>query len=399
MKRIALVVGEASGDLIGADLIAAIRKRAGSDVELTGLGGTAMAEEGLRSLFDIDELSIIGISAIVGRLPQLLRRLSQVSDHIVRWRPDVLVLIDSPTFSHRVAKRVRKRLPDIPIINYVPPTVWAWREARAPAMRAYIDHALCVLPFEPQTLARLGGPEATYVGHPVMQTQALAALPSERIGPRRELGAPRTLLLLPGSRTGEVARLIDDFGKTYARLSELTPSLRAVLPTFERHRERIEAAVAQWPVKPEVVYGTDAKWTAFTQADAALAASGTVSFELALAGVPMALAYRLDPVAYRIRHLITAWTAAMPNFIVGHPLVPEHFHEMVRPEHLARRLHRLVNDTPERAAQLAGFQEIRRLMHVERPSGEAAADVVLGFAERGRSYRPLRDAVVSAAVR
>ena len=383
--KIAFVVGEPSGDAIGADLIRALNARLSGDLELVGLAGEAMQAEGLKTLFDIDELSIMGISAILARLPQLLRRVGQTADAIVAAEPDVLVVIDSPTFSHRVAKRVRAKLPQVPIVNYIPPTVWAWREGRAAKMRPYVDHAICALPFEPETMARLGGPPSTYVGHPLMKEPGLAAIMAGD-GPLagKLAKSPPRLVILPGSRRGEIDRLAGDFGATLTRLSELLPGVTAVLPTLPRHRQRIEAEVANWPVKPEIVTGTDAKWQAFAEADAALAASGTVSLELALAGVPMALAYKLDPVAYQIRHLISAWTAAMPNFVVGHPLVPEHFHEFVRPEMLARRLARLMTDTLERRAQLQGFDEIRRLMAVDRAPGDAAAEIVVGLVAKGR---------------
>ncbi|MAU96987.1 MAG: lipid-A-disaccharide synthase [Fulvimarina sp.] len=383
--KIAFVVGEPSGDAIGADLIRALRTLLSGDLELVGLAGEAMQAEGLQSLFDIDELSIMGVSAILARLPQLVRRVGQTADAIVAARPDALVVIDSPTFSHRVAKRVRARLPAMPIVNYIPPTVWAWREGRAAKMRPYVDHAICALPFEPETMRRLGGPPSTYVGHPLMKEPGLAAiLANDAPLAARPAATPPRLVILPGSRRGEIDRLAGDFGATLTRLSELLPGVTAVLPTLPRHRTRIEAEVAKWSVKPEIVTGGAAKWQAFAGADAALAASGTVSLELALSGIPMALAYKLDPVAYQIRHLISAWTAAMPNFIVGHPLVPEHFHEFVRPEMLARRLVRLMTDTPERHAQLAGFDEIRRLMAVHRAPGEAAAEIVLGLVARGR---------------
>lgn len=390
MTTIGFVVGEPSGDRIGADLIRALRSQTDGELHVVGLGGEAMQAEGLTSLFDIHELSIIGIGAIVARLPQLLRRVSQTADFIVDAKPDELVIIDSPTFSHRVARRVRARLPQMPIVNYIPPTVWAWREGRAAAMRPYVDHAICALPFEPETLRRLGGPPATYVGHPLMTTPALRQMIEEvnRPAADRAPSSPPTLLILPGSRRGEINRLIDDFGATFQQLLTRMPGLTAIIPTLERHRPIIEAKIANWENKPVIVTGEAEKWAAFAKADAAIAASGTVSLELALADVPMALAYRLDPIGYRFRHLISAWTAALPNFIAGHPLVPEHFHEFVRPEMLARRLQRLLTDTPERRAQLAGFAEIRDAMAIDRPPGEAAASIVLDLVRQGRPTKP-----------
>ncbi|WAJ30882.1 lipid-A-disaccharide synthase [Antarcticirhabdus aurantiaca] len=380
--KIAFVVGEPSGDRIGADLVRALRRRIGTEFRAIGLGGEEMAAEGLESLFDIEELSIVGVGAILARLPQLMGRLRETTRFVLDERPDALVIIDSPTFSHRVARRVRQADPSIPIINYVPPTVWAWREHRAAAMRAYVDHAICTLPFEPETLARLGGPPATYVGHPLMTDPGLTPLLARDLDMAPRNPAAPTLLILPGSRRGEVARLLPDFGRTLQLLAAAMPNVRALLPSVERLRPAIEAEVATWPIKPEVVSGSAAKWRAFGVADAAVAASGTVSLELALAGMPMALAYRLDPIGYRFRFLITGWTAALPNYIVGHPLIAEHFHETVRPNHLARRLERLMSATPERAAQIEGFRTIRERMAVERPPGEAAADIVLGLAER-----------------
>ena len=386
MTTVAFVVGEPSGDRIGADLIRALRALSSEPIEAIGLGGEAMQAEGVETLFDIDELSIIGIGAIVARLPQLLRRVSQTADFIIRSKADLLVIIDSPSFSHRVAKRVRAKRPLMPIVNYVPPTVWAYRPHRAAAMRPYVDHAICVLPFEPETLARLGGPPATYVGHPLVTVPEVRAMMAAADGPTVEPRPrqPPTLLILPGSRRGEINRLIDDFGTTLERLAELLPDVRAVLPAVPRHRALIEDKITSWAVKPRIVTGDAAKWQAFSKADAALAASGTVSLELALAGVPMALAYKLDPIGYQFRHIITAWTAALPNFILDHPLVAEHFHEFVRPELLARRMARLLTDSPERRAQIEGFAEIRRRMAIERPPGEAAAEIVLDLIAKCR---------------
>ncbi|SKA33672.1 lipid-A-disaccharide synthase [Consotaella salsifontis] len=385
MTTIAFIVGEESGDRLGADLIRALRHRL-PDFRPIGLGGEAMAGEGVTSLFDISELSIIGIGAVLARLPQLLVRIRQTADWVVEQRPDALVIIDSPDFSHRVARQVRARNPRIPIINYMPPTVWAWRPRRAAKMRPYVDHAICALPFEPSVLAELGGPPATYVGHPLVYEPHLQEIAArvEREGPCAPASPPR-LVVLPGSRRGEIRRLGAIFGQTLSLVKTWRPDLDAVLPTLPRRRKEVETAISDWPYKPPIVIDEEAKWRAFANADAALAASGTVSLELALADVPMVLAYRLDPVGYHLRHLVTAWTAALPNFIAGHPLVPEHFHEFARPETMARRLMRLIETTPERAAQVAGFAEIRRRMHVERPPGEAAAEIVLDCIERNQS--------------
>ena len=383
--KIAFVLGEESADRIAADLARALRARVGDDLQLVGLGGERMREEGLTSLFDIEELSIIGIGGIISRLPQLMRRLSQSAEAILAAGPDAVVTIDSFTFTNRVARRIRKARPDIPIVNIVPPAVWAYRPGRVEALTAAVDHAICLFPFEPQVLAELGGPPATYVGHPLMDEPRLTAI-RQRLDadqPRLPRASPK-LLILPGSRRGEIKRLMDDFGRTFAFLKRRMPGLTAILPAIPRVRNAIEAKLEGWEHRPEIVAGEDAKWQAFGEADAALAASGTVALELGLAGIPTVVAYRLDPVAYRIRHIITGWTAVLPNLIVDHPLVAEHFHDFVRADLLGRRLERLLTDTPERRAQLIGFAELRRRMEVDRPPGDAAAEILLTEIEKRR---------------
>lgn len=380
--KVAFVLGEHSADLIGADLLRGLRTLALEPVTAVGLGGPAMRAEGLESLFDIEELSIIGIGAILSRLPQLWRRIDQTVEHVLSEAPDALVTIDSFTFTNRVAARVRKARPGMAIVNVVPPAVWAYRPKRIEKLSAAVDHAICLFPFEPDVIKSLGGPPATYTGHPLMAHPGL--LP-QMMRPRRTLGARPTLLILPGSRRGEVDRLSADFGRTLAFLMARMPELRAVVPVVDRVGPQVEAAVSTWNVKPELVFGEAAKWEAFAQADAALAASGTVALELALAGIPTVIAYRLDPVAYRVRHIITGWTAVLPNLIVDHPLIPEHFHEFVRADLLGRRLQRLLTDTPERDAQLAGFEDVRARMAVPNPPGEAGARIILEAIEKRRT--------------
>ncbi|WP_285294997.1 lipid-A-disaccharide synthase [Aureimonas altamirensis] len=379
--KVGFVVGEHSADRIGAEIIRGLRGL-GATIEPVGLGGPAMQAEGLRSFFDIEELSIIGVGAIVARLPQLMRRLSQTVDGLLDARPDIVVTIDSFTFTNRVAARLRKARPDLKIVNVVPPAIWAYRPERAKALAAVVDRTVCLFPFEPAYIAAAGGPPASYVGHPIMSEPHLNAIWKERGGVEKPIGEPPTLLILPGSRRGEVNRLMDDFGATFTELKTRMPDLRGVLPVVPRVASLIRDKLSAWPDKPEVVEGEEAKWHAFAQADAALAASGTVALELALAGTPMVIAYRLDPLSYQLRRLITGWTAVLPNYIVDHPLVPEHFHEFVRPQLLSRRLERLLKDTAERRAQMEGFAEIHRLMTVDRSPGEAAAAIILQQAER-----------------
>jgi lipid-A-disaccharide synthase len=390
--KVAFVLGEESADRIGADIAAALKARLGENFHPIGLGGRAMGAQGLSSLFPIEELSIVGLGAILARFPQLLARLHQTVHFLLKERPDVIVTIDSFTFTNRVALRVKKAWPTARIVNVVPPAVWAYRPHRASKLARAVEHSISLFPFEPEVLASHGGPPATYVGHPLLSHPYLQPiLERDALAGMRSPHSPPRLVVLPGSRRSEVSRLMKDFGRTAEILRDMHPAIEISLPTLPRVRSSVERELKSWAVHPDLVTTESGKWDAFAQADAALAASGTVSLELALAGVPMVLAYRLDPIGYMMRHLVTGWTAALPNFAAGHPLVPEHFHELIRPETLARRLARLISDTPERAAQQAGFAEIRRRMNVARPPAEAAADIILSVAtqKRGAATTPL----------
>ncbi len=221
--RSIIVAAEESGDALGAALAQALRGAQGGAVKLAGVGGRAMAAAGIASPFAIDELAIIGLTAIPRRLPTILRRIRETADAIVAARPDALVIIDSPDFTHRVARRVRRRAPSIPILDYVSPSVWAWRPGRARAMRAYVDQVLAILPFEPAVHARLGGPPCTYVGHPLIER--IAELRPNADEARRRLADPPLVLVLPGSRSNEIRRLARHF-----RRRDRTRRIRASAP-------------------------------------------------------------------------------------------------------------------------------------------------------------------------
>ncbi len=380
--KIAIVAGEESGDLLGADLVRALKRATGREVRLVGLGGRHLQALGLSPLFDASEIALAGVSAVLRDLPRLIRRIGRTAASIVSEKPDCLVTIDSPDFSLRVARKVRAADPDIPIVHYVCPSVWAWRPGRAAAMRPHVDRILCILPFEAKELERLGGPPGTYVGHRLrhdadVERAAVAQASARDLSDDRV----KTLLLLPGSRRSEVRRLISPFGETVLALRMRGHRLRVVLPTVPHVAEMVRTAVADWPEKPHVVIEPEDKWRAFGEADAALIASGTVSLELALAGVPMVSTYKLDPVMQAVQHLITAWSALLPNLIADRALIPEFYNGYVRPENLARHLEALFSDSGMRKWQRAGFAEVRRRMETARPAGELAAAAVLEVME------------------
>ena len=282
-RKIFLIATEESGDRLGASLMKVLRQRLGGAVRFEGIGGQAMAREGLVSLFPIERLSIMGLAAVVKRLPMILRHIRETAAAVTEASPDVLVIIDSPDFTHRVARRVRAKDPAIPIIDYVSPSVWAWRPGRARAMCAYIDHVLALLPFEPEEYRKLHGPPCSYVGHPL--TEQLGSLRPGADEQKRREAEPPVLLVLPGSRRSEIKHHMATFGKTLGLLRAENVPFELILPTMPHLLEAVGEAVESWPVQPRIVVGEQEKRAAFRIARAALAKSGTVTLELALAGV------------------------------------------------------------------------------------------------------------------
>lgn len=377
--KIAVVAGEVSGDMLGGDLVAALRSAYPGDIEIMGVGGPALEGQGLKSLFDFSELSIMGISQVLKRLPLLLRRIRQTADAIVAAEPDVLVIIDSPDFTHRVAKRVRKARPALPVVNYVCPSVWAWKEQRAPRMRGYVDRVLALLPFEPDVMQRLGGPVTTYVGHRLVSDADIGRIRAARLVRPDTPPGERRCLLLPGSRSTEITRLLPIFGETARILAERNPGLGFLLPTVPRQEALVRRLTADWPVRPVITVTPEEKWQAFIEADAAIAASGTVILELALARVPVLSTYRFDWLANFFVGRLKIWTAAIPNMIADYGVVPEFLNEQVRPGTLARGFERLASDTTERRAMLEGYDLVLERMQTARPPGETGAAVILNL--------------------
>ncbi len=369
-----IVSGEESGDQLGAKLMRSLKERLGAErLRFGGVGGHAMAKEGLNSLFPLEEIAVMGFSAVIARLPAILKRIRMTADAVVEAKPDMLVIIDSPDFTHRVAKAVRQRAPHIPVVDYVSPSVWAWRPGRAPKMRAYVDHLLALLPFEPEAHRRLGGPPTTYVGHPLIERlDEIRRTPGER--PRVD-GRPIQLLVLPGSRRSEVSRLMEPFGDALTLLKERLPhSLEVTIPAVPHLAQEIRARAANWSVKPRIVEGEAAKWAAFRQADAALAASGTVTLELGLSGVPMVVAYRVSKIEEVLKYLIKAPSIVLTNLVLGENVIPELIQWDCTPEKLAHALLPLLSDTPERQRQIDAFDKLDALMRIgeEAPSERAA---------------------------
>ncbi|QRM37458.1 lipid-A-disaccharide synthase [Rhizobium rhizogenes] len=376
--KLAVIAGEVSGDLLGGDLVAALKRRYDGPVELIGIGGEALEVQGLRSLFDYSELSIMGFAQVIKQLPKLLARIRQTANAIIAAKPDVLLIIDSPDFTHRVAKKVRAALPDLPVVNYVCPSVWAWKEYRAQKMLAYVDHVLAILPFEPAAMQRLAGPATTYVGHRLTVDPSLVEARRQRaLRTVSTADSEKTILLLPGSRSSEIRQLMPVFEQAVMELSRRNDRIRYLLPTVPRQEALVRSLVENWSVKPDVFVGQEAKWKAFAEADAAVAASGTVILELGLAGVPVLSTYKTEWLARFVMSRIKVWTAALPNLIADYVVVPELLNDVLRAGKVARYMERLSNDTLERAAMLEGYDLVWERMQTEEPPGEKAAAILL----------------------
>lgn len=386
--RLYLVAGEHSGDALGAKLMAEIKERLGAGVIFDGVGGERMEAEGLASLFPLSDVAVMGPINILKQLPRLVDRVHAAVRDAVATGPDAVVIIDSPEFTHPVARRIRRRLPHVPIIDYVSPSVWAWRPGRARRMRKYVDHVLALLPFEPEAHVRLGGPKCTYVGHALseridwIRTQDGAAL-GARLGltPGR-----RVLVVLPGSRASEVTRLMAPFGEAVQRLRNLVPGgLEVLLPVVPSVRRLVEDALTSWPVPVRLLEGEADKFAAFRLADAALAASGTVTLELGLAGTPAVVAYKVDAVISSLRFLLKVKSVVLANLVADEIVYPELLQEAATPENLARALQPLLGDTPERRRQIESLRLIpSRLATDSQTPSALAADIVLDYAVHAR---------------
>ncbi|PPD45912.1 MAG: lipid-A-disaccharide synthase [Methylocystis sp.] len=372
--RIFIIAGEASGDALGAALMRALRA-ARPNVVFNGVGGEAMTREGLSSLFPLTDIAVMGLLPVLARLPTLIARIKETTRAILASSPDCLVIIDSPDFTHRVARKVRRMRPDLPIVDYVSPTVWAWRPGRARKMRAYVDCVLALLPFEPQAHAQLGGPRCVYVGHPLVERlDELTPAPGEGQG---------ALLVLPGSRLAEIERMTPLYGETLALLLKDHPGLDVAVPVAPHMEEPLRKALRDWPLEPRLIPQSE-KYAAFRQARAALVTSGVATLELALACTPMAVAYKVSRLESWLRFLVRVHSIVLPNLVIGANAVPEFVQEAATPRALADAIEPLLAAGAARDAQLAAFARVRaRMIEAGRNPSARAANIVLDYVDNG----------------
>jgi lipid-A-disaccharide synthase len=387
--KLFLIAGEPSGDALGAALIAGLRSLV-PGLRLSGVGGARMTGQGLESLFPMETLSVMGLMEVLPRLPEIRRRLGQTIRAVLDDPPDALVTIDSPDFCLRVARAVRAARPDLPTIHYVAPTVWAWRPGRAAKMAPFIDHVLALFPFEPPYM-EAAGMTCDFVGHPVVAEPlaspdaAAAFREAHAIAP----GQPFALCL-PGSRRGEVSRLMPVFREALTLLRDREPRLRVAIPTVRGVAPIVREAAAHWPAPPLVLEAEADRRAAFAAADLALAASGTVSLELAANRVPMVIGYDANWLSRIIaRRMVKLDTFTLVNLVSETRTVPEFFGGDCRPAPIARVLSRLLEDEGARAEQIAAMDRtIDRLGRGAETPGLRAARSVLAAVGRGARRRP-----------
>jgi lipid-A-disaccharide synthase len=379
MTLLYLVAGEASGDILGARLMAALAAR-DPGLRFAGVGGPRMQDEGLVSLFPMEELSLMGLAEVLPSLARLIRRMGETEADIAAKRPAALVTIDAPSFTLRLAGRVRPK--GVRVIHYVAPQVWAWRPWRVKRIARVVDRLLCLLPFEPAFFGG-AGIDARFVGHPILEGAVAGDAAAFRA--RHGLGEDRRILaVMPGSRGGELARHLPVFGEAIARLRAQVPALAPVALSLPRHQQRIAAA---WPDVPVITTDAD-KRDALAAAAVALVKSGTSSLEVALAGVPQVVAYRVNPLtAAIVRRIVRVRHASLVNILAATPAIPELLQENCTGERLAAALLPLLEGGAEAAAQHRAYTEAREALSPPgglRPS-EAAAEAVLAALQETRA--------------
>lgn len=380
--EIFLIAVEESGDRLGGALMRALKQRASVPLRFTGVGGREMTAAGLSSLLPVEDFSIIGFAAIPRRLPRILTHMYKTVRAVLARRPHALVVIDSPAYTLRVAQWVHRFDRSIPIVDYVSPSVWAWRSGRARSMSRYIDHVLALLPFEPGVHRKLGGPPCSYVGHPLIEE--VAKLRPNGAEATRRRADPPIIVAMPGSRSGEIEKLAGIFGEALGLVQKRVGPIDVVVPTVPHLQAKVTLAAQSWPVRPRIIVEQAEKQEALRMARAALAKSGTTTLELAISGIPMVAAYKASKLeAAVIRRLVRVPSYILANLVIGQNIVPELMQEDCTPEKLADALVPLIGDTPARRRQVEAFSWLDTIMEIgSRAPAARAADIVLGSLRR-----------------
>jgi lipid-A-disaccharide synthase len=384
-----LIAGEPSGDVLGARLMTALRQETGGAVRFAGIGGERMVEAGLKSLVPISELAVMGFAEVLPHAPRLMRRIAETVADIRALNPGAVVTIDSSGFNWRVARRLRARGDRVTLIHYVAPMVWAWRAGRASVMARWYDHLLALLPFEPPYFDSVGLP-CSFIGHPVIESGAdrgdgKAFRARHGIAPLIPL-----IALLPGSRRGEVRRLLPVFGETVRLLARRDPVLRIVVPTVATVAAMVREGTRNWAIAPLIVTGERDKFDAFAASQVALAASGTVALELAMAHLPSVIAYRINPLTHAVaRRMVKIRYANLVNLLLDRAAVPELIQNDCIPPKLAAAVTALLDDAGARTAQIAAYDTALAMLGrgALEPSRRAAQQVLAVIAHNSSGRR------------
>lgn len=378
-----LIAGEPSGDQLGAALMAGL-KDLDVQAQFLGVGGAGMQAHGLDSLFPMDELSLMGIWEILPRYRHLKRRIAETAEAVIQSGADVLITIDSPDFCLRVARIVRAARPQLRTVHYVAPSVWAWRPGRAAKMAKVIDHVLAILPFEPP-LMQAAGMTCDFVGHPVATSDVAGSDQAMLFRNAHGIAADAPIVLcLPGSRRSEVSRLGPRFDEALMRLRDRVPEIRVVLPTVPGVAGMVRDMTKRWPTAPIVIEESDEKRAAFAAADLALAASGTVSLELAANRIPMVIGYDMAPISrWILGALLRTDTVTLVNLVSDTRAVPEYLGRHCQPGPIAMALQAALEDPASRAAQMQAMDlTMDRLgKGGEAPGHRAARSVIQAITE------------------
>jgi lipid-A-disaccharide synthase len=373
-----LVAAEASGDTLGADLAKALKVRLGDGVRFIGVGGEKMAAQGVQSPFDISELSILGLFEGLKAYPRVLRRVKDAAELARRDKPDVAVLIDSWGFTLRVAKALRRLYPGLPLVKFVGPQVWASRPGRAKTLAAAVDHLLATQPMDAPFYAPHGLP-VTFVGNPALAKDFSAADPARLRAAIKAAPDDQILLVLPGSRPAEIKNVMSAFEEAVNLLKAERPHLQVVVPVASTVAEAVRGRVAGWPHRAHIIEDEQLKDDAFVAATVALACSGTVTTELALAGAPMVVGYKIGALTYFIlkRLIRTPWITLF-NIAAGRFVAPEFVQDQCTGENLARAVAERLDDPTLRARQFEEQDEALAKMGRGGPDpSEAAAEAVI----------------------
>ena len=372
--HIYIIAGEPSGDRLGSKLISALRRKTGDQIQISGIGGSEMERQGLSSQFPMSELTVMGFAEVLPRLPNLFMRINDTVKHIMKCEPDVVLTIDSPDFNLRVIKKLRGV--NLTIIHYVAPSVWAWKSGRAKKLAGLVDHLLTLLPFEPPYFEPLGL-KCTFVGHSVIESEAEKGNGVD-FRERNNISAmARVLCLLPGSRFSEINRLLPIFEDVITLLNDT--NLQLVIPTVDYLVEKIRLKTIHWPNSPIIIFDEKDKFGAFAASNAAIAASGTVSLELALAKVPYVTVYKFNFLTALIaQYMVKTPFVNIVNILLERESIPELIQSNCNSDRIVKYISKYLNGSDDAKLQIESFKDaIDQLKTGNKNQSDKAAAVVL----------------------